>query len=120
MVPLAVSLHPSAHSLRAYNAPWGALVQPPILSWTRGADMFSRTFHQLAAALATFFFLGSLTGVAHAQFVRHDVRSPEGKKMLKTYANAVAKMKAIKEGDPDSWVFQWYTHSVKGSTTKPQ
>jgi tyrosinase len=39
--------------------------------------------------------------------------------MLKTYAQAVGKMQtAIAEGNPTSWVFQWYTHFVKGSTTK--
>ncbi|MBI3821883.1 MAG: tyrosinase family protein [Planctomycetes bacterium] len=55
-----------------------------------------------------------LPGPARAQHIRHDARSADGQKMLKIYAKAVAKMKATKEGDPDSWTFQWYTHNVKG------
>lgn len=51
--------------------------------------------------------------------VRHDARSYEGREMLASYARAVRAMQsAIEEGDPRSWVFQWYTHAVKGSTTK--
>lgn len=55
---------------------------------------------------------------AQAQHVRYDARSPQGQKMLKIYADAVAKMKKTPEGDPDSWTFQWYTHWVNGDTTK--
>jgi tyrosinase len=80
--------------------------------------MFPLTHRWLIVAIATVCFSVPLGNVAHAQHVRHDARSPEGKKMLKIYAKAVAKMKATKDGDPDSWVFQWYTHSVKGSTNK--
>lgn len=51
--------------------------------------------------------------------VRYAARSKEGQEMLKIYADAVCKMmNSIKEEDPTSWVFQWYTHGVKGSTTK--
>jgi tyrosinase len=47
--------------------------------------------------------------------VRYDARSPQGQAMLKTYAQAVGKMmKSTPEGDPRGWVFQWYTHWVKG------
>ena len=76
------------------------------------------TRHWLVMALAMFCFSAPLVNVARAQHVRHDARSPEGQKMLKIFAEAVAKMKATTDGDPDSWVFQWYTHSVKGSTNK--
>ncbi|HEX9944560.1 MAG TPA: tyrosinase family protein [Thermoanaerobaculia bacterium] len=51
--------------------------------------------------------------------IRFDARSTQGQAMLKIYAQAVNKMKtATAEGDPRSWVFQWYTHAVKSSTTK--
>jgi tyrosinase len=53
--------------------------------------------------------------------VRYDARSTQGKAMLQIYKQAVGKMKnktIIPEGDPRSWTFQWYTHWVKGSTTK--
>jgi tyrosinase len=53
------------------------------------------------------------------EHIRYDARSPQGQAMLKIYGEAVCKMmESIKEGDPTSWVFQWYTHWVKGSTTK--
>ena len=53
------------------------------------------------------------------KYVRYDARSSKGKAMLKIYADAVCKMmNSIKEEDPTSWVFQWYTHWVKSSTTK--
>ncbi|HEV2706266.1 MAG TPA: tyrosinase family protein [Pyrinomonadaceae bacterium] len=35
--------------------------------------------------------------------------------MLAILADAVTKMRALPEGKPHSWVFQWYTHLVKGS-----
>src|SRR5262249_51518620 len=80
--------------------------------------MFPLTHRWSMVTVATLCFAGFPGPVAHAQHVRHDARSPEGQKMLKIYAKAVAKMMATKPGDPDSWEFQWYTHSVKGSTNK--
>lgn len=51
--------------------------------------------------------------------VRFDATSTQGQAMLKIYAQAVSKMQtATREGDPRSWVFQWYTHAVKSSTSK--
>jgi tyrosinase len=50
--------------------------------------------------------------------VRHEVHTPQGKAMLKIYADAVDKMMKTAEGDPIGWTFQFYTHFVKGSTSK--
>lgn len=51
--------------------------------------------------------------------VRYDARSPQGQAMLQIYADAVDAMKVrITEGDPSSWVFQWYIHGVRGDTDK--
>lgn len=51
--------------------------------------------------------------------VRYDARSPQGQAMLAVYAQAVGQMQtAIAEGSPTSWVFQWYTHNVRGDRTK--
>ncbi|MBV8201120.1 MAG: tyrosinase family protein [Acidobacteria bacterium] len=58
---------------------------------------------------------------AAGPFVRYDAGSAQGKAMLKVYAGAVRKMMTtatIPEGDPRSWVFQWYSHFVKSSTSK--
>jgi len=50
--------------------------------------------------------------------IRYDVNSVAGRKMLVPYARAVEKMMRMSAQDPCSWTFQWYTHFVKGSTTK--
>ncbi|HVT16094.1 MAG TPA: tyrosinase family protein [Thermoanaerobaculia bacterium] len=58
---------------------------------------------------------------AAGPYVRYDARSANGQAMLKSYAAAVGKMQTtatIPEGSPQSWTFQWYSHFVKGSTTK--
>ncbi|MDQ3283151.1 MAG: tyrosinase family protein [Acidobacteriota bacterium] len=58
---------------------------------------------------------------AQTTFVRYDARSANGQAMLKTYANAVRIMRdpaQYAEGNPRGWTFQWYTHFVKGSTSK--
>ncbi len=52
---------------------------------------------------------------------RYNVSSPEGKAMLKIYAQAVAKMmnaSLYPEGNPLNWEFQWYTHFVRGDRKK--
>lgn len=51
-------------------------------------------------------------------FVRFDATSAQGKEMLKIYAQAVQQMRALPEGDPRGWVFQWYTHMVRGNSSK--
>ncbi len=80
--------------------------------------MLPFTRRSLFVGVAAVMLSMSLANVGQAQHVRHDARSVDGQKMLKIYAKAVAKMKALPEGDPNSWTFQWYTHSVKGSTNK--
>ena len=53
-----------------------------------------------------------------AQNVRYEARTADGQKMLKVYANAVGKMKATSAANPNSWIFQWYTHAVRSDRTK--
>jgi tyrosinase len=79
-----------------------------------------RTFVRGAAAIP---FAVWLEQQAWAQtvFVRYDATSANGQAMLKIYAGAVKKMMdtaQIKEGNPHSWVFQWYTHFVRGDRSK--
>ena len=38
--------------------------------------------------------------------------------MLAMYADAVTRMKALGDANPMSWIWQWYTHFVDGTTTK--
>jgi tyrosinase len=51
--------------------------------------------------------------------VRHEAHTTEGQAMLKSYAKGVDHMmNHFASGEPTNWIFQWYTHFVKGSTTK--
>lgn len=52
------------------------------------------------------------------QRVRYGATTPNGKRMLEAYAKGVAGMKALSGADPKSWVFQWYTHWVRGDSDK--
>lgn len=48
---------------------------------------------------------------------RPNAYSAAGQEMLKVYGKAVKTMMDTPEGKPVSWVFQWYTHWVKGPST---
>ncbi len=50
--------------------------------------------------------------------VRYDIASPQGQQMLAIYADAVRQMQALGPDNPLSWMWQWYTHFVDGTTTK--
>lgn len=76
-----------------------------------------RDFVRGAAAVPLSFWLLKYAG-AQGPRVRYDARSTKGQEMLKIYAGAVKSMQALAGTDPSNWTFQWYTHFVKGSTTK--
>jgi tyrosinase len=79
-----------------------------------------RTFVQGAAAIPLAVWLEE-KGFAATTSVRFDCTSTNGKAMLGIYADAVKKMMnpaSIKEADPRSWVFQWYTHAVRRDRSK--
>lgn len=44
--------------------------------------------------------------------VRYNVASQQGKAMLRIYADAVKRMKALSGRDTRSWIFQWYIHAT--------
>jgi len=50
--------------------------------------------------------------------VRPNVMSTSGQAMLTIYSNAVKAMMATPEQNPIGWLFQWYTHGVRGDRTK--
>lgn len=52
--------------------------------------------------------------------VRYEASTPQGQAMLQKYARAVSIMKNRGMGDPLSWTFAWYTHWVRGDSTKAQ
>jgi len=56
-------------------------------------------------------------GLAAAPLVRYNALSPNGLAMLNLYAKGVKRMMSTPPGDPRSWVFQWYSHWVKGPQT---
>jgi hypothetical protein len=62
--------------------------------------------------------LGLPPAAEAATLVRYDAASSNGQEMLSIYANAVRKMEALGSSNPTSWMWQWYTHFVDGSTTK--
>ncbi len=80
--------------------------------------MFHITRRSFFVGLAALILLLTHDDSCGAQQVRYDARSVEGKKMLAIYAKAVATMKTTPAGDPDSWTFQWYTHSVRADRSK--
>lgn len=57
-------------------------------------------------------------GAAGPVLTRPEARTAQGKAMLKLYQVAVANMKNTPEGAPTSWVFQSYTHWVKGDMAR--
>ncbi|HZH42957.1 MAG TPA: tyrosinase family protein [Lysobacter sp.] len=76
-----------------------------------------RDFMKGLAALPVAFALPD----ARAQttpLVRYDCASAKGREMLAIYAQAVQQMEAMGPDNPMSWMWQWYTHFVNGTTTK--
>jgi peroxiredoxin/N-acetylneuraminic acid mutarotase len=49
-----------------------------------------------------------------APYVRYDIKSPQGQKMLDKYAQAIVLMRKLPDDDPHSWNWWWYTHWIKG------
>jgi tyrosinase len=91
--------------------------------------MIDRRTILLAFAATT---LPSLWTPGRSQSVptRYNVVSPQGKAMLRIYADAVKAMKALSGQNGRSWIFQWYIHAtpidkaqaisnVFGTTTGP-
>ncbi len=76
-----------------------------------------RSFVTGMGAIPFLAWAGKLGPSPHPR-VRHEVHTPQGQAMLKIYADAVGKMMKMAEGDPTGWTFQFYTHWVKGSTSK--
>ena len=50
--------------------------------------------------------------------IRYNVTSVNGQKMLKIYRDGVKLMVATAEPNPVGWLFEWYTHNVRGDRTK--
>jgi tyrosinase len=81
---------------------------------------FLKTGAGITAAVGAM-HLGMPVLAQQKKFVRYSVASAQGKKMLETYARGVAIMMdktKFPETDPRSWMFQWYTHSVRGDRSK--
>ena len=58
------------------------------------------------------------SAIAQPPRKRFNVLSAQGQAALTKYRQAVKIMKATGSGTPTSWVFQWYTHAVRGDSTK--
>jgi tyrosinase len=55
---------------------------------------------------------------AQTALTRCNIQTPAGAQMAEQYARAVQILTTTVEADPRSWIFQWYTHWVKATTTK--
>jgi tyrosinase len=81
--------------------------------------LFSRRVFVAGAATIPFGLWLQRVGLAQSVVTRYDATSADGQRMLRIYAAAAAKMmNTVAEGDPTSWVFQWYTHGVRPDRTK--
>jgi tyrosinase len=76
-----------------------------------------RTFVRGMAAMPFAVWLAR-NAYASTPYIRYDIGSPEGQAMIAVFADAVSRMKRRGEQDPLSWLWQWYTHFVSGTTTK--
>jgi peroxiredoxin len=47
-------------------------------------------------------------------YIRYNINSPEGQKMLAKYARAIDIMRTLPDYDMHSWTWWWYTHWIKG------
>jgi tyrosinase len=71
------------------------------------------------ASFAAATVLGVLRSARAApKFIRYNVSSPQGAAMLNSYAVAVQRMMHAPTTNPASWIFQWYTHSVRSDSSK--
>jgi len=77
-----------------------------------------RTFMTAASAIPFAIWFEKYADAFAPPLIRYSATSAQGQKMLKIYAEAVCKMRALPQKDPVGWLFQWYTHNVKGDTTK--
>ncbi|MFL6229912.1 MAG: tyrosinase family protein [Pyrinomonadaceae bacterium] len=55
---------------------------------------------------------------AQTELTRFNVTSAQGQVRLAQYRSAVGQMMAAPESSPTGWLFQWYTHNVRGDRTK--
>ena len=86
-------------------------------SSTRDVTMLQRR-DVLKGFAAMSLALGLPPAAEASTMVRYDAASSKGLEMLSIYANAVHKMQGLGSSNPTSWLWQWYTHFVDGSTTK--
>src|SRR5215216_6300022 len=79
---------------------------------------FSRRSFIAGVSTVPFALWFEKNGLAQPPRVRPNVMSEQGQAMLNIYANAVQTMMNTPEADPRGWIFQWYTHGVRGDRTK--
>ena len=82
------------------------------------SSLSRRRFLQGSAALPLSVWLSRQAFAQSAPLVRYDIASPQGADMMVTYANAMRAMLLRPDSDPLSWLWQWYTHFVAGTTNK--
>src|SRR5216683_4731572 len=84
-------------------------------------SLLSRRWFISAAGAIPFSLWFERNGAAQGPVKRYNALSVEGQNMQRMYATAVGKMldaSTTPESSPKSWLFQWYTHSVRPDRTK--
>ncbi len=77
-----------------------------------------RSLVMAGAAVSAMPFLRGRAFAASPPLVRYNAASAEGRAMLKKFAAALKLMSARPMADPLSWTFQWFTHYVRGDSSK--
>lgn len=82
-----------------------------------------RDFLGAGGALAGLVLLQQDSGLAArgCDITRYNLASHEGRRMMRIYADGVRRMNnpvRYRDSNPRSWLFQWYTHMVRGDRTK--
>jgi peroxiredoxin/N-acetylneuraminic acid mutarotase len=99
-----------------------AFLDPKLVTHTAEHDVLNLQFNPNPPTSAT-----GATGVAAATgeapasserpkkvYIRYNINSPEGQKMLAKYVRAIDIMRSLPDYDTRSWNWWWYTHWVKG------
>jgi peroxiredoxin/N-acetylneuraminic acid mutarotase len=86
-----------------------AMLDPKLETHTASHDVL-----ELASPPPTDQKTASTSASKPAPYVRYDIKTPEGQKMLAKYAQAIVLMRKLPDHDPHSWNWWWNTHWIKG------
>jgi tyrosinase-like protein/Kelch motif protein len=89
-----------------------AFLDPNLATHTAAHDVLELQFNPNPPAAKS--GAAAPSGGQKKLYVRYNVNSPEGRKMLAKYARAIEFMRELPVYDPHSWTWWWNTHWIKG------